>query len=50
MGRVLCAPHDPGRGACKSAGESKHLNAGIALEGRSGDDAVLDRLGRASAD
>ena len=48
VGRVLSAPHDPGRGGCKSAGESQHLNADIAIEGVDGNDAVLDCVGGTS--
>lgn len=38
------APHHPGRGGSKSAGESEHLNTSITLEGRVGNDSVLDGI------
>ena len=50
MCTVLGAPHDPGRGGCKSAGKSQHLNPDIAFEGGDGNDAVLDGVGGTSTD
>jgi len=42
---VLGAPHDPDGGTSEGAGESKHLDAGVTLEGVGGDDSVLDGVG-----
>ena len=42
MRRVLCTPHDPGGSSSKSTSESKHLDTGVALESRGGNDSVLD--------
>jgi hypothetical protein len=45
---VLCAPHDPDGGTGKGAGEGKHLNTGVVLEGIRGNDTVLDGVGSTS--
>ncbi len=50
VGGVLGAPHDPRRRGSESAGESKHLDAGVVLEGRVGNNAVLDGIRGTGAD
>ena len=50
MSRVPCAPHDPNRGTGQSAGESKHLNTSVALEGITGNNTVLDGIRSTSSD
>lgn len=50
VSRVLGAPHDPDRGTSQSAGECKHLNTSIALEGGGRNDSVLDGVGGTGTD
>lgn len=50
VGRVPCAPHDPGRGTGESAGEGQHLDAGITPEGVGRDNTVLDGFGGSGTD
>jgi hypothetical protein len=50
VSRVASAPHDPGRSASERTGESEHLDTGILLEGRVGDDVVLNGVSRTRTD
>jgi hypothetical protein len=50
VSRVLGAPHDPEGCTSEGAGESQHLNAGVALESVGRNDAVLDGLGGTGTD
>lgn len=50
VGGVTGAPHNPGGSGGEGTSESKHLDAGVALEGGRGDDAVLDGLSGSGTD
>ncbi len=49
VGRVARAPHDPGSGTGRGAGEGEELDTGIVAEGVAGNDTVLDGRGRPGA-
>lgn len=50
VSRVAGTPHHPGRSGSQGTSEGHHLDTGVVVEGRAGDDAVLDRVSRAGTD